>query len=59
MKSQCTYKVSEKGAISFYGIRRMPITLYLDELNVILETTATEEFKTFISVNDKKLSHKK
>uniref|UniRef100_A0A6C0BMC7 Uncharacterized protein n=1 Tax=viral metagenome TaxID=1070528 RepID=A0A6C0BMC7_9ZZZZ len=53
-----TYKVSPKGAISFYGIRRMPISLYLQELEEIIRTSNTEEFKKFISENTDKLSKK-
>ena len=37
-----TCKVSEKGAVSFYGIRRMPITLYIEELDKILEDGSEE-----------------
>src|SRR5438132_3302729 len=53
-----TYKVSPKGAISFYGIRRMPITLYQDELNQIVDLANGEEFKKFVSCNADKLSSK-
>ncbi len=53
-----TYKVSPKGGISFYGIRRMPITLYLDELNQIIEVTNTKDFKDFVSSNTDSLSSK-
>lgn len=33
-----TYKCSPKGCISFYGLRRMPISLYKEELIKILGT---------------------
>jgi hypothetical protein len=34
------YKVSPKGCVSIMGIRRMPITLYKDEINMILADLA-------------------
>jgi hypothetical protein len=53
-----TYKISPKGAISFYGIRRMPITLYNEELKQIMDIANTSEFNDFISQNSNKLSSK-
>lgn len=49
-----TLKVSEKGAISIYGFRRMPITLYLQEMESIL--SMEPEIRAFIKANDGKLS---
>lgn len=54
----CSYKISPKGAISFYGIRRMPITLYSEELDQIVSLTNSEGFKQFIIENKSKLSTK-
>ncbi len=50
-------KLSEKGCISFYGIRRMPISLYPDELHLILKYIVkdykyTETFSKFLTDND-------
>lgn len=53
-----TYKISAKGAISFYGIRRMPITLYKDELDQIVEASTSDEFLHFIEANRNSLSIK-
>lgn len=62
-----TYKVSKKGCISFYGIRRMPISLYLQELESILkvildidgdEMPYGETFQSFVDENDGNLSVK-
>lgn len=53
-----TYKVSPKGAISFYGIRKMPITLYDEELHQIVETVGTPEFQRFVTENRSSLSSK-
>ena len=49
-----TLKVSEKGAISIYGFRRMPITLYLQEMEALLRMEP--EIRAFIKANDAKLS---
>lgn len=53
-----TYKVSTKGAISFYGIRGIPITLYKEELDRIMETIDTDEFKQFLVDHASELSTK-
>lgn len=51
------YKVSAKGCISFYGIRRMPISLYAKELEQLLGAILedrpiyTPEFARFIEDN--------
>jgi hypothetical protein len=57
-RKKVTYKVSPKGAISFYGIRRMPITVYLQELEQITNITKTDEFQKFVAENSDKLSTK-
>lgn len=57
-KKQVTYKVSQKGAISFYGIRRMPITLYRDELQQILDVTESDEFTSWLDENTSNFSTK-
>ncbi|MEO0236684.1 MAG: hypothetical protein ABIN35_00430 [candidate division WOR-3 bacterium] len=51
-----TYKVSPKGTISFYGIRRLPISLYLQELMEIVKIYNTPEFQTFIESNKEALN---
>jgi hypothetical protein len=53
-KRKGTLKVSEKGAISIYGFRRMPITLYLQEMEALL--AMEPEIRAFIKTNDAKLS---
>lgn len=53
-----TYKVSPKGGISFYGIRKMPITLYSSELDQIVAIANSEEFKRFVVDNKSRLSTK-
>lgn len=53
-----TYKVSPKGAISFYGIRKMPITLYRQELDRIVSIANSDEFKQFVIDSKDKLTVK-
>jgi len=55
---QVTCKVSPKGAISFYGTRRLPITLYKNELDQILTFIKSSEFQNFLDQNKDKLSKK-
>lgn len=57
-EKEVTYKVAPKGGISFYGLRRMPITLYSEELEKIIKTTQTAEFKKFLIDNVENLSTK-
>lgn len=49
-------KVSEKGAVSVYGLQRMPVTLYLGQWERLLEYADT--LKAFIEANRSKLSVK-
>jgi hypothetical protein len=65
---QIHYKVSPKGCISFYNLRRMPISLYINELeqilDVILSTSVADghnyndTFAKFLQDNKDKLSAK-
>ncbi len=48
---QIIYKVSEKNAISFYGIRKLPITIYLDEITKLKTVFTTDNFNTFLNNN--------
>lgn len=50
-KTEVHYKVSPKGGISFYGLRRFPITVYKDELDKILEACSSPEFKDFLKAS--------
>ena len=49
-------KVSEKGAISVYGLQRMPVTLYVEQWDRLLEFA--EDIKAFLKENDSKLKRK-
>lgn len=49
-------KVSEKGALSVYGMGRFPVTLYKEQWLKLLGIA--EEIKTFIQSNDSKLKAK-
>jgi len=63
VESQVNFKVSPKGCISFYGIRRMPISLYRQELEQLLSAIMddrcyNDQFKQFLDDNSEKLSAK-
>ena len=49
-------KVSEKGAISIYGLQRMPVTLYVEQWDRLL--AFADEIKAFMKENDSKLKRK-
>lgn len=49
-------KVSEKGALSVYGMGRFPVTLYKEQWLKLLGIA--EELKTFIADNDSRLKNK-
>jgi hypothetical protein len=49
-------KVSEKGAVSIYGLQRMPVTLYMEQWERLI--AFGEEIRTFIKENESKLKRK-
>ncbi|MES2803558.1 MAG: hypothetical protein V4654_13775 [Bdellovibrionota bacterium] len=49
-------KVSEKGALSVYGMGRFPVTLYKEQWLKLL--SISDELKTFIADNDSRLKTK-
>ena len=50
------FKVSEKGALSIYGVQRFPVTLYREQWERIL--AKADEIRKFIQDNDKTLTRK-
>ena len=51
-----TLKVSEKGALSVYGLGRFPVTLYKEQWTRLLD--AAQELRGFIAENDAQLKTK-
>ncbi len=51
-----SFKVSEKGAVSVYGLGRFPVTLYLEQWNKLLSNV--DDLKAFIEANKSKLKTK-
>jgi hypothetical protein len=49
-------KVSQKGAISVYGLQRMPVTLYVEQWERLLNFT--DEIRKFIAEHDSEFSRK-
>lgn len=49
-------KVSEKGALSVYGLGRFPVTLYKEQWAKLLEMA--EDIRAFIKANDGQLKTK-
>jgi hypothetical protein len=49
-------KVSEKGAVSIYGMGRFPVTLYKEQWIKLLEMS--DEIRAFIAANEAQLKAK-
>lgn len=49
-------KVSEKGAVSIYGMGRFPVTLYKEQWLKLMDMS--DEIRAFIAANDAKLKTK-
>jgi len=49
-------KVSQKGAISVYGLQRMPVTLYVEQWERLLDFGG--EIRQFIEEHDSELKRK-
>lgn len=55
-RGQMALKVSEKGALSVYGLGRFPVTLYREQWEKLL--AMADEIKRFIQQNDHLLKKK-
>lgn len=55
-RGQLYCKVSEKGAVSVYGLQRMPVTLYIEQWQRLLDYG--DEIRAFLKENDAKLKRK-
>lgn len=51
-----TFKVSDKGAVSVYGLGRFPVTLYQEQWDKLL--AQVEELRRFINDNRARLKKK-
>jgi hypothetical protein len=54
--SNIRMKVSEKGAVSIYGMGRFPVTLYKEQWLKLLDMST--EIRAFIAANDAQLKKK-
>ena len=54
--SNVRMKVSEKGAVSIYGMGRFPVTLYKEQWLKLLDMSA--EIRAFIAANETQLKKK-
>ena len=55
-QSMVHFKVSEKGAVSVYGLGRFPVTLYADQWRALLPHAI--ELEDFLVANEKFLAQK-
>lgn len=55
-QSKLSFKVTEKGACSVYGLGRFPVTLYASQWDRLIE--AMPQIKAFLNTNRDKLTTK-
>ena len=55
-RGQLALKVSEKGALSVYGMGRFPVTLYREQWEKLL--AMSDQIREFIQANDQTLKKK-
>jgi len=55
-RGQLYCKVSAKGAISVYGLQRMPVTLYVEQWTRLLDFG--DEIRKFVAEHDSELKRK-
>ena len=55
-RGQISLKVSEKGALSVYGMGRFPVTLYREQWEKLL--AMSDQIREFIQQNDQSLKKK-
>ena len=55
-RGQLSLKVSEKGALSVYGMGRFPVTLYREQWEKLL--SMADQIREFIAQNDEALKKK-
>jgi hypothetical protein len=55
-KGAISIKVSEKGAVSVYGLGRFPVTLYREQWERLLQSG--EDIRKFIAENEERLKKK-
>jgi hypothetical protein len=56
VRGQTSLRVSEKGALSVYGLGRFPVTLYREQWEKLLDIA--DEIRSFIRENDGALKKK-
>lgn len=52
-RASTSLRVSEKGAVSVYGLGRFPVTLYKEQWERLL--AMADEIRSFIAANDQRL----
>jgi ABC-type uncharacterized transport system YnjBCD substrate-binding protein len=55
-EANLSFKVSDKGGVSVYGLGRFPVTLYYEQWQKLFDNI--EQLKTFVKDNKKKMKMK-
>lgn len=53
-KGELTFRVSQKGAVSVYGMGRFPVTLYKEQWERLI--SKSDDLMAFIKANESKLA---
>lgn len=56
--ARISYKVSEKGALSVYGLGRFPVTLYAGQWERLLAPATVEGLRSYMADNASRLARK-
>ncbi len=57
-KRSLKLKVSEKGAVSIYGVGRFPVTLYKSQIDLVFSDEFIAQLRTFVKENETRLAIK-
>jgi hypothetical protein len=53
-----TVKIGEKGNVLIYGLQRFPVSLYVNQIEKLVQLFNTQEFNSFLEDNKSKLASK-
>jgi hypothetical protein len=57
-RSRVSFKVTDKGGISLYGVGRFPVTLYISQWDTVSEEITSGRLAAFIEENRHRLTDK-
>lgn len=58
LSDNITVKLGEKGNLVFYGLQKVPVSLYLNQMQKLKRVFNSEEFGNFVAENESKFATK-